>query len=220
MDIYKVLEDLEKAIRESRRMPWPWQDRSVIRRDSFLKLLERSREGLPEEIKQARWVARENQRIRDEAVARAEKVESAAQDRAREMLRSAQEEAVRLVQESEIVARSRQEAQRLMAEAEDRARAREAEAAEVSRKVREEAEAFSQRTRREAEAWSLRVLNGMEGELTRILSIVQRGRENLSGSAPAEPPRGAEPTPREPARPRTASEAPSPPRETPRGRSR
>ncbi|MGI5844166.1 MAG: hypothetical protein ACOX9B_08325 [Candidatus Xenobium sp.] len=207
MDIYKVLEDLEKAIRESRRMPWPWQDCSVIRCDNFLKLLERSREGLPEEIKQARWVARENQRIRDEAMARAEKVESTAQDRVREMLRSAQEEAARLVQESEIVVRSRQEAQRLMAEAEDRARAREAEAAEAARKVREEAEAFSQSTRREVEAWSLRVLNGMEGELTRILSIVQRGRENLVGTAPAEPPRG------------TAPEAPSPLRENPRGRS-
>jgi len=216
VDIYKVLEDLEKAIEASPRMPWMLHDRSVIRRDNFLKLLQRAREDLPEEIKQARWVARENQRIRDEAAARAEKLEFTAQDRAREMIRAAQEESSRRVQDSEIVARSREEAARLLAEAEERARTREAEAEAKAHQVREEAEAWSQRTRRETEAYVLRVLNGMEGELTRILSIVQRGRENLAGGSAVEANRPTESAPREGSRPQPTQERPAAPRGRPR----
>lgn len=207
MDIYKALEEMEQSIRESREFKWPFKGLSMIKRDDFLQTLEKARESLPEEIKQARWVARENQRIRDEAVNKAEKVESQAQDRAREIFRTAQEESHRLVQESEIVTRARAEAARIMNEVETRAKAREVEAEANARRIREEADAYSSRTRKEAEAYVLRILNGMEGELSRILSIIQRGRENLSNGAPAAP---------EAARP--TQEVPAASREAPRGR--
>lgn len=211
MDIYEVLDKIETSLKESPAMPWPWTDTSMIKRGKFLKILADSKENLPEEIKQARWVAKENQRIRDDAYARAEKLESDAQDRAREVVRAAAEEAQRLVVESEIAQRARQEAARIMAEVEEKARAREAAAQANAQKIREEAEAYAQRTRKDAEAYVLRILGGMEGELTRVLSIIQRGKESLSSN-------GAAPAPAERSAERPAVEPAAPPREAGRGR--
>ena len=168
MNIYNVLESLQREVTDSQPLPWPLQEKSVVNRHKLLKILERSRDELPEEVKQARWISRETERIASESSHRADRVVRDAQARSREIMRAAQDEVNRLVEETEVVTRARQEATRLLDEAREEAR-----------RLRSDADLYARETRGDADRYALKVLNGMETELGRILSTVKRGQAQL-----------------------------------------
>lgn len=169
MNIYSVLESLQREVSDSKPLPWPLQEKSVVDRERLLKILDRTRDSLPEEVKQARWISRETERIASESQTKAERVVREAQTRSREILRAAADEMERLLSKEEIFQRARQEAARILEEARLEAR-----------RTREEADRYARETRQDAELYALKVLNGMEGDLSRILAIVKRGQASLS----------------------------------------
>jgi hypothetical protein len=168
MNIITVLESLQREVAESKPLPWPLQEKSVIDRERLIRILDRTRESLPEEVKQARWISKETDRIAAESSTRADRVVREAQSKGREILRAAEDEVLRLLSKEEILVRARVEAQRTLEEAR-----------QESRRLREEAARYARETRQDADRYALKVLNGMEGELSRVLTIIKRGQESL-----------------------------------------
>ena len=92
MNIYTVLESLQREVTESKRLPWPLQQKSVVDRERLLKILDKTRDSLPEEVKQARWISRETERIAAESSTKADRLVREAQSKGREILRAAEGE--------------------------------------------------------------------------------------------------------------------------------
>jgi vacuolar-type H+-ATPase subunit H len=168
MNIYAVLESLQREVTESKPLPWPLQEKSVVDRERLLKILDKTRDSLPEEVKQARWISRETERIAAESSNKADRVVREAQSKGREILRAAEDEMERLVSKEEVYVRAREEAQKLIEEARQEAR-----------RTREDADRYGRETRQDAERYAMKVLNGMEGELNRILAIIKKGQDSL-----------------------------------------
>ena len=171
MNIYTVLESLQREVTESKPLPWPLQEKSVVDRERLLKILDKTRDSLPEEMKQARWVSRETERIAAESGSKADRVVRDAQNKGREILRAAEDEMERLLSKEEVYARAREEAGRMLEEARQEAR-----------RTKEEAARYARETREDADRYAMKVLNGMEGELSRILAVVKKGQSSLLGS--------------------------------------
>lgn len=169
MNIYSVLETLEKEVTESKPLPWPMQERSVVNRDRLLRILEKSRECIPQEVKHARWVTRETERIAQESETRAERTLREAESRKREMLKSASCEIERLTNKESVVTQARAQAEAILVQAEQ----------EAARKV-EAAEEYARDVRGQAERFALQIFSGMENELEKILQISRRGKESLN----------------------------------------
>ena len=119
MSTHRVLDQVEVAIRNSLHIPLTGL--AVIDGDRVLSILERVRNTLPEELKQARYLTQENQRIIREA-----------QEKADAILAEAEEEAARRVAESEILKVAREQAEELTRRAK-----------RTAREMREEAEAYA-----------------------------------------------------------------------------
>lgn len=173
MNIYTVLESLQREVTESKSLPWPLQEKSVVDRQRLLKILDKTRDSLPEEVKQARWISRETERIAAESSSKADRVVREAQSKGREILRAAEDEMERLLSKEEVYVRAREEAQKFIEDARQEAR-----------RTREDADRYARETRQDAERYAMKVLNGMEGELNRILAIIKKGQTSLG--APGE----------------------------------
>lgn len=180
LNVFNVLDSLQEAISESKPLPWPMQNRSVINKEKFIRLLERTREILPEEVHQARWISRETQRIAEESTSQAHRVVKEAQSKAHEIVKAAESETQRRINEDEIVVAARQEAERILAAAKEQAEKMKTEADSYAETTRKKAEKFAAETREDADRYAMRILGGMESELSKILSIVKQGQESLS----------------------------------------
>ncbi len=170
MNIYTVLETLQREVTESKSLPWPLQEKSVVDRERILKILDKTRDALPEEVKQARWVSRETERIAAESSGKADRLVREAQARGREILRTAEDQLERMLSKEEVYARAKEEAAKLLEEARQEAR-----------RLRQQAEDYAQTTREDADRYAMTVLVGMEGELSRILATVKKGQASLRG---------------------------------------
>lgn len=182
LNVFAVLDSLQEAVAESKPLPWPMQTHSMIDKDKFIRLIERTRETLPQEVHQARWVSRETERIAHESTSRADQVVKEAQSKAEEMVREAEAETKRKISESEIVTTARSEAETLVKEAREKAEQILAQAEGEAEKLKKSAESFARQTREDADRYAMRVLGGMESELSKILSIVKQGQESLHDS--------------------------------------
>lgn len=141
---------MESAIRKSPRVPLTSQ--VIMDSEKLLGILEKLRAGLPEEMKQARWVNKENQRILADAQAKAETI-----------IMEAKDEALRLVSNSEIVRQAKDQAA----------------------KITEEAVISAKALRTQADEYAKGVLIAMEAELTRILVLVGKAKEQMRPVEPA-----------------------------------
>lgn len=119
MSTHRVLDQVEVAIRNALHIPLTGL--AVIDGDRVLSILEKVRNTLPEELKQARYLTQENQRIIREA-----------QEKADAILAEAEEEAARRVAESEILKVAREQAEELTRRAK-----------RTAKEMREEAEAYA-----------------------------------------------------------------------------
>ena len=86
MNVFQALDSMEEALNESKPLPWPMQARSVIDKDRLKKLIARTRDSLPEEVHQARWISRETRRIAEETRGKADRVVKEAHSKAQEIL--------------------------------------------------------------------------------------------------------------------------------------
>lgn len=65
MEIFTLLETLEDIMEKSRNVPF--STKCVVDRDEILEIVKEIRLKLPDEIKQAKWIKEERQRILVEA---------------------------------------------------------------------------------------------------------------------------------------------------------
>ena len=65
MEIFTLLETLEDLLERSRNLPF--SDKSIVSKDEMLDLIKEIRLKLPDELKQAKWIKEERQRILVEA---------------------------------------------------------------------------------------------------------------------------------------------------------
>jgi vacuolar-type H+-ATPase subunit H len=161
MDLAARLHQLEELVRDAKSMPL--SSSALMNREEVLELLAEMREGLPEEIKQARWVVKD----RDELLGKA-------RYEAEAIVEAARQEQTRMARREEVVTRANQEAERITQEAEGDARkirldaedyvdAKLAQFENVLRKLQEEAQ-------------------GSARQLARTLDQVELGREKLRGA--------------------------------------
>ena len=108
MDLIERIDELQMLVEEAKAVPL--SSSAVINRDEFLELLAQLKESVPDEIRQARWMARD----RDELLAKARK-------EAERVVVEAQEQRDRLLSRTEIVHAAQREADRLTDEARERA---------------------------------------------------------------------------------------------------
>ena len=158
MDLTGRLEQLEELIREAKSMPL--SSSVLVNREEVLEMIAEMQEGLPEEIKRARWIVRDREELLAKARGEGERI-----------VQQAHDEQLRMARKEEIVARATQEADRLVSEAEER-----------SRVMRSEAEDYVDAKLAQFEI----ALAKTQEDLARTLNQVEKGREKLRGSTVAQ----------------------------------
>ncbi len=108
MDVIERIDELQVLIEEAKAVPL--SSSAVINRDEMLELLAQLKEEVPDEIRQARWMARD----REELLARARK-------EAERIVAEAREQRDRLLSRTEIVHAAQREAERIVDAAKERA---------------------------------------------------------------------------------------------------
>lgn len=109
MEILSILEALEDVVEKSISMPF--LGRSLLDKEELLELIKEMRLKLPDDIKQAKWVKEERQRILIEAQKEAAKIISEAEDKI-----------AALVNEHEITKKAYEQADEIIAQAQKNAR--------------------------------------------------------------------------------------------------
>ena len=79
MEIFTLLETLEDLLERSRSLPF--SAKSIVDKDEMLDLIKEIRLKLPDELKQAKWVKEERQRILVEAQKEADGIVKEAENR-------------------------------------------------------------------------------------------------------------------------------------------
>lgn len=161
MDIFARLDKLEDFIANSKRLPLT--SSVAVNEAEFYDLLDDIRATLPNELKQARHISKERDRIMSEA-----------QRKEEDLLTAAEKRADALVQQTEIIKQAELERDHLIDEA-----------TEEARRIVFDAEDVADRIFGELEASLIEVKDSTDEILTRITSW----REKLRGYT-AEPPGG------------------------------
>lgn len=108
MDILNLLEKIEDIIEEASK--FPLSNKVMIDKEEILEVINEIRLKLPDEINRASWVAKERQRILNEA-----------QSEADELIEKVKEQQCYLIEENEISKQAQKYAEQLVQEAEKRA---------------------------------------------------------------------------------------------------
>ena len=89
MEIFALLETLEDMLDKSRRVPF--SSKCIVNKDDILDIIKEIRLKLPDELKQAKWIKEERQRILVEA-----------QNEADEIIKEAENRIISMIDEHEI----------------------------------------------------------------------------------------------------------------------
>ena len=89
MEIFTLLETLEDIMEKSRTVPF--SSKCIVDKEEFLEIIKEIRLKLPDEIKQAKWIKEERQRILVEA-----------QNEANDIIKEAENRIISMIDEHEI----------------------------------------------------------------------------------------------------------------------
>ncbi len=89
MEIFTLLETLEEILEQSKKIPFT--DKAVLDKEAILEIIKEIRLKLPDELKQAKWVKEERQRILTEA-----------QKEANDIVKEAETRIISMIDEHEI----------------------------------------------------------------------------------------------------------------------
>ena len=109
MEILTLLETLEDILERSASLPFT--GRAFVNRDDILEIVKEIRLKLPDEIKQAKWIKEERQRILLEA-----------QKEASNIVKEAENKIISMIDEHEITKKAYDEKEKIIAEAKKIAR--------------------------------------------------------------------------------------------------
>ena len=79
MEIFTLLETLEDILERSRNVPF--SSKGIVDKEEMLEIIKEIRLKLPDELKQAKWVKEERQRIMEEAQKEADNIVKEAENR-------------------------------------------------------------------------------------------------------------------------------------------
>lgn len=156
MNIQKELDRLEDMILSAPRIPL--SRRTLINEDAVLDVLDRIRMNLPKVIEEAEQVVLQSEGLLNQARQEAERIVTLAEQRAQ-----------RLIDESELLRQARMQAEQLQTNAQNEADT-----------IRQGAIQQAQEVQSGADKYAERVLGRLEGDLSQLLNVVQKGRENLN----------------------------------------
>ena len=108
MDLLSALNELEELIENSGKVPLT--RKVMVNEDSILDLLDRIRTTIPEEIRQAKWIIQER-----------EKVMSESQKEAMRIMENAQKQVEKQAEDSEVARKAKVVAEEIIAKAEQTA---------------------------------------------------------------------------------------------------
>ena len=108
MDLLSALNELEELIENSGKVPLT--RKVMVNEDSILDLLDRIRTTIPEEIRQAKWIIQER-----------EKVMSDSQKEAMRIMENAQKQVEKQAEDSEVARKAKVVAEEIIAKAEQTA---------------------------------------------------------------------------------------------------
>lgn len=109
MEVLEIIDMLEDVVEKS--MAIPFFGRAIVDREELLDLLQEIRLNLPDDLKQAKWVKEERQRILSEA-----------QKEASAVMKNAEEQIVSMIDEHEITKKAYEQANEIIAAAQNNAR--------------------------------------------------------------------------------------------------
>lgn len=109
MEIFTILESLEDLIENSRNLPF--SSKGIVDKDELLDLIKEVRIKLPDELKQAKWVKEERQRILVEA-----------QKEADGIVKEAENRIISMIDEHEITKKAYEQKNKIIENANDMAR--------------------------------------------------------------------------------------------------
>ena len=109
MEIFTLLETLEDMLEKSRNVPF--SGKCVVDKEEILDIIKEIRLKLPEELKQAKWVKEERQRILVEA-----------QNEADEIIKEAENRIISMIDEHEITRKAYEQKNKIIENANDMAR--------------------------------------------------------------------------------------------------
>lgn len=109
MEVLEIIDMLEDVVEKS--MAIPFVGRAIVDREELLDLLQEIRLNLPGDLKQAKWVKEERQRILDEANKEAESI-----------VKNAEEKMASLIDDHEITQKAYAQANEIIAAAQNNAR--------------------------------------------------------------------------------------------------
>lgn len=109
MEVLEIIDMMEDVVEKS--MAIPFFGRAIVDREELLDLLQEIRLNLPDDLKQAKWVKEERQRILSEA-----------QKEASSIMKNAEEQIVTMIDEHEITKKAYEQANEIIAAAQNNAR--------------------------------------------------------------------------------------------------
>ncbi|MDD4237696.1 MAG: ATPase [Desulfotomaculaceae bacterium] len=109
MDLLSALNELEELIETSGKIPLT--RKVMVNEDRMLDLLDRIRTTIPEEIRQAKWIIQEREKVMNDS-----------QKEALRLLEDAQKQVVKQADESEVTRKAKEMSDEIVAKAEDQAR--------------------------------------------------------------------------------------------------
>ncbi|MBX5449763.1 hypothetical protein [Thermogemmatispora sp.] len=154
MDILYLVDRLENLIASSRRMPFVNQ--IMVREAEILAILDQMRAAIPEEVKQARRLLQEKERILAQAQAEAASI-----------LAKAREESERVMDREGLLRQAEERSQELVRLAEEQAQ-----------QLKSEANAYVAETLRSLHEH----LTAIETEISRTILSIEKGLESLGAS--------------------------------------
>lgn len=114
MDIMELIDKLEEVVAQAGKVPL--SKKVMVDQEEVFQIIDRLREALPSEIKEARWIIKQKQQQLEDAEKEAQKIIAEAHERAQKM-----------ASESEIVKEAKKQAQEIIENA--RAKSKEIERA-------------------------------------------------------------------------------------------
>ena len=106
MEIFTLLETLEDIIENGKAVPFT--DKVIVRKEEILELIKNMRLNLPDELKQAKWIREERERIIAEA-----------QKDAEDIVKEAENRIISMIDEHEITRKAYDKKNEIIAEAND-----------------------------------------------------------------------------------------------------
>ena len=159
IDINDVLKEMEEYLETASRVPL--MSKVLVDGDYLLELLDKIHAIMPEEMKQAKQVLEQSDKL-------LESIES----QGKKMLEDAKSQAGRLVTETEIVQQAKVEAERIMQQATEQANA-----------IITQANASAQETTHAAKNYVESILYQVEVNLDKITSSVKKTRDDWQKSS-------------------------------------